>query len=575
MSWISCFSFRRAFCALAALFCLAGAGVPAWGQFETRGTTTFPQGSFSIATGDFNNDGKPDVVMITGNGFAVALGNGDGTFQTPVSYATQLCYTLAVADFNGDGNLDLVVANLDPSTVSVYLGNGDGTFQAPIDSNTTDGSYFVTVGDFNNDKIPDLAIIDPPYISVLLGNGDGTFQPPSDNNSFPSDAQWLALADFNNDHKLDVLVSGSFGSTYDIGVLLGNGDGTLQNSLTYPVESVLSVAAGDLNGDGNMDAILSYDGYHIAVLLGNGDGSFQAAVLYDTTGLSGDGVLVNDLNLDGNLDVAIPASAGGSGGIDVFWGNGNGTLQPPQFFGVPFGGPPALADLNGDHLPDVVMGGDIDLVVSVLNTGVASFSPTVPLAFPLQVVDTTSAPQKVTLTNKGTTALTISSMKVSGKFKVSSTCGKSVAAGAKCTISAVFQPTSAGAQTGLVTLKDSASSKPQFIAISGTATAIKASPGSLTFGSQKVGTKSAPQTVTVTNEGRTAVRFSSLGVSGSDYKDSTETNNCTGHSIEPGASCQVQVTFAPTKTGGRDATLYIEPQGTTSPPFVDLSGTGS
>jgi hypothetical protein len=150
-----------------------------------------------------------------------------------------------------------------------------------------------------------------------------------------------------------------------------------------------------------------------------------------------------------------------------------------------------------------------------------------------------------------------------------------VSAGAKCTISIVFQPTSAGAQTGLVTLRDSASSKPQFISLSGTATAIKAAPGSLTFGSQKVGTKSAPQTVTVTNEGGTAVRFSSLGVSGTDYKDFTETNNCTGHSIGPGASCQVQVTFAPTKAGSRDATLYIDPQGTTSPPFVDLSGTGS
>jgi hypothetical protein len=463
--------------------------------------------------------------MITGNGFAVALGNGDGTFQTPVSYATQLCYTLAVADFNGDGKLDIVVAHLDPSTVSVYLGNGDGTFQAPVDSNTTDGSYFVVVGDFNNDKIPDLAIIDPPYISVLLGNGDGT----------------------------------------------------LQDSLTYPIEYVpASVAAGDLNGDGNMDAVLGYDLDGIEVFLGNGEGSFQPGVIYNTTGLGGGQVIAADMNLDGRLDVLVPSSQGSYAGMDVFWGNGDGTLQPAQFFATgPDTGLPALGDLNRDHLPDLVLGNELVGVISMLNTGSASFSPTVPQSFPLQLVNTTSPPLKVTLTNNGTAALTISSVKVTGKFKVSSTCGSSVSAGAKCTISIVFQPTSAGAQTGLVTLRDSASSKPQFIAISGTATAIKASPGSLTFGSQKVGTKSAPQTVTVTNEGRTAVRFSSLGVSGSDYKDFTETNNCTGHSIEPGASCQVQVTFAPTKTGGRDATLYIEPQGTTSPPFVDLSGTGS
>jgi hypothetical protein len=93
----------------------------------------------------------------------VLMGNGDGTFQNPVAYSTELAYSLAIADFNNDGNLDIVVANLDPSTVSVYLGNGDGTFQPPIASDTTYGSYYVVVGDFNNDGKPDVVVIDPPY----------------------------------------------------------------------------------------------------------------------------------------------------------------------------------------------------------------------------------------------------------------------------------------------------------------------------------------------------------------------------------------------------------------------------
>jgi len=116
-------------------------------------------------------------------------------------------------------------------------------------------------------------------------NGDGTFRRPSDNDSFPI-PQWLAVGDFNNDGNLDVITTGTFASGYSIGVLLGNGNGTLQNSINTPVEYVPgTVAVGDFNSDGNLDAVLGYFLDGVGVFMGNGDGSFQPAVNYNTTGL--------------------------------------------------------------------------------------------------------------------------------------------------------------------------------------------------------------------------------------------------------------------------------------------------
>jgi hypothetical protein len=444
--------------------CVALMDSPARGQFETRATTTLPEGAYCIALGDFNNDGKPDLVVTDGDGFTVSLGNGDGTFQKPMFHSTGLSYYLAVADFNNDGNLDIVVANV-ASTVSVYLGRGDGTFKQPITSNTTAGSYFVAVGDFNNDKKPDLALIDPPYISVLLGKGNGTFGAPSDNSSFKG-GLWLALGDFNNDHHLDVLVTGKFDTSYDIGVLLGNGNGSLQDSITTPLQYVpATIAAGDLNGDGKLDAILSYDLGGIAVFLGDGDGAFEPGVNYDTSGLSADDVIVRDLNLDGRLDVMIPTALVGeqSAGVDVYWGNGDGTLQPAQFLATGSEtGLPAVGDLNGDGLPDIALAGE-ESAITMLNTGVVAFSPsTAPLNF------LRPSEQVVRLTNLGKKPLSIGSIKEIGAgFQMRSGCANSVPANASCDISVLFKPQGPGNYIGLITLIDGASSKPQFIELSG------------------------------------------------------------------------------------------------------------
>jgi hypothetical protein len=549
-------------CAVAALFSLVAAVTPAWAQFEARSTRTTSGESVAIATGDFRNDGRLDLAIVD-NGLSVALGNGDGTFQAPTTYPYLLGASIAVGDFNGDGNLDLVAPY--GSGVGVFLGNGDGTFQAPITSATTEFPDFVIVGDFNGDHKLDVVIIDPPYISVLLGNGDGTFRAPSDNNSFLG-PQSLAVGDFNNDGNLDVTVAGYSGGWMGLGVLLGNGDGTLQPSITYSLsDQPNNVAVGDFNHDGNLDVAV---GGLVAVFLGNGNGTLQQPLQE----FYGGSVFVSDFNGDGNLDMG---TEGFPLGLVMYYGKGDGTFGPEQLYSAgPNGFSPTLGDFNGDHKPDVAfVNPDIGAYI-ILNTGTAGFSPASPLAFSNQLVGTMSPAQVVTLTNVGKKPMSITSIKGSGQFKVSSACGKSLAPGAMCNINAAFAPTTQGGQTGLVTVIDSASSKPEVIELSGAATVVTLSPSSLTFAAQKVGTSSPPQQVELTNTGKIPLDITKWTLHGLDPGNFSQSNNCPS-SLGAGANCVISVTFAPTRKGARSAILYVTDTGGGSPQTVALTGTGS
>jgi hypothetical protein len=196
------------------------------------------------------------------------------------------------------------------------------------------------------------------------------------------------------------------------------------------------------------------------------------------------------------------------------------------------------------------------------------------LNFSLIPIGSVSAAQKATLTNVGSTSLGITSISVKGQFVESgTTCGSSLAAGANCTISLTFNPTTDGAQTGTLTVVDSGGS--QFVTLSGTATPLKFTPASVNFGSVKVGTTSAPKSVTVANVGITTLTLTSIAIGGTDPGDFALTANTCGSTLAAGASCKVTATFTPTVTGSRSGNVTIKDSDPVSSQKILLSGTGS
>jgi hypothetical protein len=318
----------------------------------------------TVAVGDFNHDGRMDVVVgntLGASTVSVLLGKADGTFSSAVNYAVNANpIGVAVGDFNKDGKLDIVAISGFGSGagISLLLGNGDGTFQ-PFTFFSTGGELTsIAVGDVNGDGKLDVVMSDngSNVVDVVLGNGNGTFQSPT---SYPtaSDPRMVIVADFNGDHKLDLATANSGSGT--VSVLIGNGDGTFQAHVDYAtLGGCLSLAAGDLRHVGKLDIVAGTQSVgEVSVLLSNGDGTFQPAVNYSVPG-GVDVVAVGDFDGNGKLDVATTSDSV-AGLVSVLSGNGDGTLQPALTFGA--GGFPvgiATADFNGDGKLDVVTAND-------------------------------------------------------------------------------------------------------------------------------------------------------------------------------------------------------------------------
>jgi hypothetical protein len=339
-------------------------------NYDSGGRFTY----YTIVVGDVNGDGNPDVIVGASHltdTVAVLLGNGDGSFRQAVNYNSGGSggagdRSIAVADVNGDGMLDLLVANAcglpceGRSSVGVLLGNGDGTFQSAVTYDLGDtAAGGVAVADLNGDGKPDLLVVNGGSLSVLLGNGDGTFQTAV---TYPFTGGGyiysFAAADVNGDGTLDILILVQNLGINSISMFLGNSDGTFQPPVSlFPDFALYSVALADVNGDGKPDLLMTDEEAEVAVALGNGDGTFRSAVPFASGGEVPRRVTVADLNGDGKADLVV-ANSGGSlrNNIAVLLGNGDGSFQSAISFDPGSADPWALtvADVNGDGKPDIL-----------------------------------------------------------------------------------------------------------------------------------------------------------------------------------------------------------------------------
>jgi len=316
-----------------------------------------PGGGNCGAAADFDRDGNPDLAVPTTNGVVIL----DGTGKASAPYTTGATISLSgpgcpiTADVNGDGILDVLEGANSLGGVGVFLGNGDGTFSQvsviPF-SPPTD----MVVGDFNHDGKLDVATSSN---QMALGNGDGTFQAPVPILASPpvQGFTWIAAGDFNNDGWTDLLATQPFIGTGALYVMLNNQQGGFTLTTITDKGGPNAVMVADLNGDGNLDAVvMQYGNWTAHIFLGNGLGGFtsgQNNIPYPFV----DSLppQIGDVNGDGIPDLLLPAD----GSIGIALGTGKGTFYKPFVVGVgPGVGQVFMQNLHGQSptagLPDLV-----------------------------------------------------------------------------------------------------------------------------------------------------------------------------------------------------------------------------
>jgi len=362
------------------------------GDTTFQAAQAFPAGTYlasyaGVAAADFNGDGYPDAATVDSTGVTVTLSNGNGTFQPPVTgipSGTTLPGGILAGDFNGDGITDLaVLGKLTDGNSGVYLlfGNGNGTFQVPVTIPAGLNPVKFVSADFNQDGNLDFAVLNNcagpqcktgDSVTILLGDGHGNFTSAGPYNVGQPGPLTIIAGNFNSDAYPDlaVLSKKSNGTAY-VSILLNNGDGTFgaPSKITFGSTTgvIGSLVSADMTNDGNQDLVVTAEEVLHAdtalfVLLGHDDGTFTFPGIKSKLGY-GNTPTVTDANGDGIPDLLYPAL----NSFRFLIGNGDGTFQlaPTNLPSVALNSI-IVSDLNNDGKPDLLAVGNSGVVGGTL-----------------------------------------------------------------------------------------------------------------------------------------------------------------------------------------------------------------
>jgi Bacterial Ig-like domain (group 3)/FG-GAP-like repeat len=351
---------------------------PDWnsnGTFQVlmgRGDGTFAgaqslSGKAGFAPADFHGKGYVDGLGITSAGIELYTNNGSGSFAVSTAISGVNASSVAAADMNGDGKADAVFVEYNSNTsaydIAVALGNGDGTFQAST-TTTIAATGSVQVGDFNGDGKLDVIFVSGTNVYLLLNQGNGQLGAPTLLATEPNPVAGSAIGDLRANGKLDIVLSES---TLDqatsqgaVVVLLGNGDGTFQTGVNYTINySPLALTLSDVNKDGKLDLLaFSTDQYfdttNLYTLLGKGDGTFGSPITTPMPQAFATNIGAADFDGDGNIDVVLGFCCGVINAYVAF-GNGTGNFATPVSLPLAASaGQVQAIDVNGDGRPDIL-----------------------------------------------------------------------------------------------------------------------------------------------------------------------------------------------------------------------------